>query len=138
MDNSISSEQRDTFNYEATLDHASKLALIRKRKQREAEAARLDNTLSGFVEWVEENTSRKEEKMAARDEEQKRFHDEVIHNMRLASTSLARLTEYITASNCRGAGNSGACTDTVDNASVPSGTVKGITGGCTDFTSRFY
>ncbi|KAJ7332194.1 hypothetical protein JRQ81_014374 [Phrynocephalus forsythii] len=74
-------EPQDTCNYEATLDPASRLALIRKREKRPAAAEKLDNTLCGFVAWVEENTSRKEVKMSERDDEQKRFHNEVISNM---------------------------------------------------------
>ncbi|KAJ7341536.1 hypothetical protein JRQ81_005750 [Phrynocephalus forsythii] len=96
---SRSTDSRETCNYEATLDPASRLALIRKRKQRTSAAARLDNTLCGFVAWVMENNGHREQRVSARDIEQKRFHDEVINNMRVASTTLVRLTDYITGNN---------------------------------------
>ncbi|KAJ7329619.1 hypothetical protein JRQ81_015793 [Phrynocephalus forsythii] len=46
----------ETTNYEATLDPARRLAMLRKRKQRATAAACLDSTLSGFVNWVQRNT----------------------------------------------------------------------------------
>ncbi|KAJ7338322.1 hypothetical protein JRQ81_011291 [Phrynocephalus forsythii] len=72
----------ETTNYEATLNPATRLAMLRKCKQRATAAARLDNTLSGFVAWVQKNAASKEEKSNARDEEEKRFHNEVISNLK--------------------------------------------------------
>ncbi|KAJ7320353.1 hypothetical protein JRQ81_019864 [Phrynocephalus forsythii] len=70
----------ETSNYKATLDPATRLAMIRKRKQRSTAAARLDNTLSGFVDLVRDSDQRKEAKMSARDQEDILFQKEVINN----------------------------------------------------------
>ncbi|KAJ7316312.1 hypothetical protein JRQ81_002474 [Phrynocephalus forsythii] len=62
---------QDSTNYEATLDPARRLAMLRKRKQRTCAAACLDNTLSGFVDWVQRNTEAGNIKRYARDDAEK-------------------------------------------------------------------
>ncbi|KAJ7326642.1 hypothetical protein JRQ81_016401 [Phrynocephalus forsythii] len=57
----------ESTNYEATLDPARRLAMLQKKKQRASAAARLDNTLSGFVNWVQKNTESKNNRRNARE-----------------------------------------------------------------------
>ncbi|KAJ7300499.1 hypothetical protein JRQ81_000030 [Phrynocephalus forsythii] len=96
QDRGRTADVRETCNPEATLDQATR-DMIRKRKQRATAAAQLDRTLTGFVDWVKQDSRRKEKLLSEVYAEQKHFHHEVISNMRIASSCLQQLTEYMTA-----------------------------------------
>ncbi|KAJ7300625.1 hypothetical protein JRQ81_000024 [Phrynocephalus forsythii] len=96
QDRGRTADVRETCSPEATLDPATR-DMIRKRKQRATAAAQLDRTLTGFVDWVKQESRRKEKLLSEVYAEQKHFHDEVISNMRIASSCLQQLTEYMTA-----------------------------------------